>query len=180
MVKIQEITVNNLYSFGGQQKLKLSDINHVVGTNNSGKTNILRVLRLVTTTIHPPVERLRLSDRYVGLRKDSRLDLKLSFNEEERKLIFDLLCFPRSKEEAKTSVDDVAQEIILDLGKAELTLYWRYDGLIEGTYTRTRLLFPDLGIALIDFEGNRRLQYHSSDDISKLIAMEGAEEGEES
>ena len=46
-MKIESITIENLLSFN-KSKFNFVDYNVIVGPNNSGKTNLLRILKMLT------------------------------------------------------------------------------------------------------------------------------------
>jgi AAA15 family ATPase/GTPase len=110
MVSLRELEVQNLYSFAKRQMIRFSELNYVVGHNNSGKTNVTRIFKLIERTLRLD-EPLALSDRHLRSKRESNLKLKVVLNEEEAKLIFLFISFPYNLDEAKNDLKDLSDKI---------------------------------------------------------------------
>lgn len=82
VVRVHEIYVRNLFSFA-ESSVVLNQTNVVVGPNNAGKTNILRVLKMMTT--HLPVSGISADRQTVNRASDDPpavgLDLEVTAEE---------------------------------------------------------------------------------------------------
>lgn len=89
-MNIQRLYVNNLYSYS-ELEVEFDKYNLIVGPNNSGKTNILRIIDLikkndVPLSIFPLEKRLKLD-----IEKHTLISLSITLSDKEFKLLAELL-----------------------------------------------------------------------------------------
>ena len=88
---IREIEANNLYSFKHKTSIQFDSKSKIlVGPNNSGKSNVFRLLKLIVAELDHPGAELHLSDSFSDRSKIS-LRIGLYFTEQERLAIIDFL-----------------------------------------------------------------------------------------
>lgn len=84
-MQIKQIKLKNFLSFGNtEQVIDLSDLNTIVGPNDSGKTNVFRAINLIHTLLN---ERMTPSESYYhnkNFERPFKLELKIELNHEEK------------------------------------------------------------------------------------------------
>ena len=96
MVYVERLKCSGLYSFADEVELEFSNSSLIVGPNNSGKSNIFRILRLLVDTFS---DRKRLEDYEIyptSFEPTLEVDLRLSRYETE--LIIDFFSFHPDKQ----------------------------------------------------------------------------------
>ena len=78
---IREIEANNLYSFKHKTSIQFDSKSKIlVGPNNSGKSNVFRLLKLIVAELDHPGAELHLSDSFSDRSKISlRIGLYFTF-----------------------------------------------------------------------------------------------------
>ncbi len=130
MVELKELTVQGLYSYDGDSqpptRLSLSKSNVIVGPNNSGKSNLLRIVRLFAESLPPSSK--RPSEDEVFSNKPPVLSAELVFSNSEAKTLLDFLRVYRVRDAAgeRTYVYDYKNfDRLVELcRRARLTLGW--------------------------------------------------------
>ena len=89
---LKEITIQNLLSYNEKQRILFSNNSIILGTNNSGKSNIFRIVTiLINELLH------HNSNLYEQLTfsKDGEpyINIKLQFNDTEVNLLIDYLFY---------------------------------------------------------------------------------------
>jgi len=94
MVYIRSLKFSGLYSYSEETEIDLSDRTVLVGPNNSGKSNIMRIIKLVIDTFDH-LKRLEESEiSHTG--NNPFLEIKLTLSPQETSKIVDFLSFYQS------------------------------------------------------------------------------------
>ena len=128
MVRIRHVKINGLYSYGSEKnQIDFGQRTVVVGTNDSGKSSILKALNFFLKCLkehgysgsNPPWDRQGTHEMTVGL----------SLNDEERRYTAEILSVIDVDDGRQVSLgrDAVMEWLASRLGRVELTARWRYD-----------------------------------------------------
>ena len=96
MVHIHNLKCKGLYSFKDPIDIDFSDNTVIVGPNNSGKSNIMRILKIIDDTFYYR-KSLPYSDVFIG-EYDPWLEFSISFSNEETKKIIEYFSFSPNKQ----------------------------------------------------------------------------------
>ncbi len=96
MVYIKRLKFSGLYSFSKETQIDFSDTSLLVGPNNSGKSNIFRIFKLLVDTFS---DRKRLEDHDIyPTSYNPTLETILIFSREETERIIDFFSFHKDKQ----------------------------------------------------------------------------------
>lgn len=91
MVHIKKLKCQGLYSFSNPIELDFSDKMLIVGPNNSGKSNIFRIMKLFIDSFY---KRKRLDDYEISYSNyDATLEIDLVFSDDEVTKVVDFMSF---------------------------------------------------------------------------------------
>ena len=96
MVRINNLKCKGLYSFKDQFDIDFSDNTVIVGPNNSGKSNIMRILKIIDDTFYRK-KSLPYSNVFIG-EYNPWLEFSISFSNEETKKIVEYFGFSPNKQ----------------------------------------------------------------------------------
>ena len=112
IVHLKRVCVKNLFSFENAE-FPLGDYTVIVGPNNSGKTNLLRILEMVATNVN--FEYFQLHSRYkLDMNRPSEMILTLDLDESEAMMAFECIC----------GLDGQIKEVSEHLTTLSITIYW--------------------------------------------------------
>lgn len=146
MVYLQKATWRGLYSFGDQVELELSDRVVIIGPNNSGKSNILRILQTLVDSFY---HRQRLDYSKIFVSEHSPfLEVFLQFSELETKKMIDFFSFyPDSHNNASEFHEYENYDTLLELfNTVKIRLEWQRQVEGDGSDPYVKMDFPKMGI----------------------------------
>ena len=156
---LKRICVNNLLSFK-HAKFSLGAYTVIVGPNNSGKTNLLRILDMVSKNEN--LEYLTLSRRHkLDPSEPSELTLTLDLDEPEAKMVFQCI-FDR---------DDQIDEISNEIKTLDITIFWDRDPL-DVMYPKFTLYQFGSGFTVATSPSGQNIAFDIGDIFSDKTAYE--------
>jgi len=144
VVRFVSLKANGLFSFGKDTTIRFNNTNIIVGPNNSGKTNILRLFRLVITSLLKPYD-VTTDVVYAGNQDSCYIELKINLTEDEVDDLVKLILIRYSSVFPEPPIESFSQ-FINDLKNKIQTLTLRIEYEDEGTNRRL--------VKLVVFEEN--------------------------
>ena len=125
MVRINNLKCKGLYSFKDQIDIDFSDNMVIVGPNNSGKSNIMRILKIIDDTFYYE-KSLSYSDVFIG-EYNPWLEFSISFSNEETKKIIEYFSFSQNKQNENFDyIEYDNYDVLISLfDSARLCVSWR-------------------------------------------------------
>ena len=112
IVQLKRICLKNLFSFESAE-FPLGGCTIIVGPNNSGKTNLLRILEMVAT--NPNFEYFQLHSRHkLDTDGSSELTLTLDLDESEARMVFECI----------SALEGKINQVSDQLRSIRITIYW--------------------------------------------------------
>ena len=156
---LKRICVNNLLSFK-HAEFSLGAYTVIVGPNNSGKTNLLRILDMVSKNEN--LEYLALSRRHkLDPSEPSELTLTLDLDESEAKMVFQCI-FDRDGQ-----IDEISNEI----KTLDITIFWDKDPL-DVMYPKFTLYRFGSGFTVATSPSGQNIAFDIGDIFSDKTAYE--------
>ncbi len=151
MVYLQKAKWCGLYSFKDTCEIDLSEHVIVVGPNNSGKSNVLRILKVFVDAFADH-ERLSSSKIYLSERNPF-LEISLQFSESETRNIVDFFSFhPDNQNNASEFYEFKNYDLLLELfDTAIIRLEWRKAIEGEPVEPYLKIKFPKTGIKFFSY-----------------------------
>lgn len=139
MVNIHNIKFAGLFSYAEDVEVSCSDRMVFVGPNNSGKSNIFRILELFIDTLRK-FRRLEKSDVFSSS-KEPYVKIKMTLSDHEIEKILDFMCCYKIGNNRFSKFYEIKNKIILLnlMNEVEITLRWEFD--IETQYSEPYLEF---------------------------------------
>lgn len=186
---IQNTTNENTIKDHGQHTNDIffnSDVSLIVGPNNSGKSNIFRILRILLNTLESPGKGLELSSVFSST-GSSWLNIQLTFSKEETDIIIDFvsLLLEQSKEHASYPLKE-RENLTRLLDEISIKLSWSGFNILPQQFVRCNdivVRFEKLGLEVIQLGNSFELkiafedkEYFPSSDIIELLGRSNSAE----
>ncbi len=146
MVYIRRVKFAGLFSYPEETEIEFSRRSVLVGPNNSGKSNIIRILKLFIDTFS---ERKRLSESEMShLDTNPYLEIKLTFSEEETNKIIDFLSFSPSGSNRASKYHDFKNRnsLLKILDDLSIKLTWQREVHGYGSEPYPEFNFEKIGL----------------------------------
>lgn len=151
MVYLQKAKWCGLYSFKDTVELDLSNHVIIVGPNNSGKSNILRILKVLVNTFS---QRERLDYSKINFHEHNPfLEISLQFSEPETRKIIDFFSFYPDKQNNASEFHEFENyNVLLELfDTAIIKLEWARSVEGESSEPYMRIEFPKIGLKFFGY-----------------------------
>lgn len=151
MVYLNQISFEGLYSFNEKINIDLSNHVIIVGPNNSGKSNLFKILRILIDSFY---NRSRLKDSQISIGKHSPfLEANITLSLFETRKIIDFFSFPQDERNDASIYHQFENYEILSqlLNELKITLSW--GRAIEGAESEpyVKIEFPKIGLKLFNY-----------------------------
>jgi len=146
MVFIRSLIFAGLYSYPEEIEMSLSNRTVLVGPNNSGKSNIMRILKLLVDTFHTG-KRLDESEiSHIG--NDPFLEVKITLSSQETQRIVDFLSFYPSGSNRRSKFHDFKNRefLIKNLDEITIKLLWQREVHGYGSEPFLEINFEKIGL----------------------------------
>ena len=166
MVRITGLKCRGLYSYKDTVAVDVPNRAVIVGPNNSGKSNLFRMIRLFTDTLSKPSA---LEDRHIAKGVDDPcLELRMELSKAETEEIVDFFSFDHnasSHEMEFVKYKNRAQLVTL-LDEISVGVFWTKTAMY-GIQTSVKIEFSKAGLKIY---GNIRSVLHISDSSALEVA----------
>ncbi|WP_428325928.1 AAA family ATPase [Nitrosopumilus sp.] len=181
MVHINNVKCKGLYSFKDPIELDFPNNTVIVGPNNSGKSNIMRILKILTDSFYQRTQ-LSYSDIFPDEYNPS-LEFSLQFSENETRKILDFFSFPLDKKNDSSDFVPYSNYSILLLlfNFVKIKFTWKRevegkesDPYLELDFEKTGLkffgrIFGDFRVSTSFPKQNESREYNNDVRLSDLI-----------
>lgn len=151
MVHLQHLQCEGLYSFQKPINIEFTDNMIIVGPNNSGKTSLFRLLKILVDSIY---SRFRLEESQISTdHYNPFLKVSLKFSLDETQKILDFLSFyPVKPNDYSQYCDFKNRKILLELFN-EITIHLLWKKEIEGHDSEpyAEIEFPKIGLKFFNY-----------------------------
>ena len=161
---LKEITIQNLLSYNEKQRILFSNNSIILGTNNSGKSNIFRIVTiLINELLH------HNSNLYEQLTfsKDGEpyINIKLQFNDTEVNLLIDYLFYIYGIQVSDPRMDFNINypNLRILLKDISIRMNWYKYSLQEYMTSKIEIEFENLKLSLIATEGSYGVKFDNND-----------------
>ncbi|AJW71042.1 AAA family ATPase [Nitrosopumilus adriaticus] len=160
-MQIIRIRLKNFLSFGTKmQELEFSDLNTIVGPNDSGKTNVFRAIELVKRHINQRNVPAEAYYHNLDFEKPYEIEIDIKFDQEEKEILLNfLVCAiihqdirPKEKENQRRNLE-ILKKILLGKGEKFFSDFCEELTIVVDTEGKSRYP-PD-----IYFKFNKNNQY---------------------
>ena len=159
MVYLKSLEIEGLYSFGERVKFDLSDNTVVVGPNNSGKTNIFKVIDVFVDTFSQ--QKHLDKSKFSTSSSDASLSVFVKLSEEETHKIIDFLAFYNDVKGNVGFCNFDNKEILLELfDEIDITLSWEKQIDNRGSIPEIKMDFNKIGLMFFSQGGSELKIYH--------------------
>ena len=147
MVRITKLECRGLYSYRDPLAVDLSDMVVIVGPNNSGKSNIFRLIRLLADTLSSS---LGLKDHEIAKGvNDSCLELRMTLSEAETVKIVDFFSFYYKQDDSniKFSEYENRAQLVALLDEIAVGVFWKKTAM-SGIRSHVEIEFMKIGLKM--------------------------------
>ena len=146
MVYLQKAKWRGLYSFEDTVELEFSDHTVLVGPNNSGKSNIIRILKILVDSFYSH-ERLPYSKIY-PTEHSPFLEVNVQFSKFETQKIIDFFCFPMDGSNNNSEFKELKNHNVLLELLDTMIIKLEWMRLVEGDESNgyVKMEFPKMGL----------------------------------
>lgn len=165
MVHLNSLKCEGLYSFKERFDLDLSNHMIIVGPNNSGKSNIFRILKILIDTFYT---RHRLGESIISIgHYNPFLEISLVFSPEETRKIVDFFSFHLDKQNARSVFHQFKNyDYLLTLfNEVIISLSWQREMQRDESEAYVKLEFPKIGLK---FFNRRHSDFRVSNKFPKI------------
>lgn len=146
MVYLQSLKCKGLYSFSDHIELEFPTRTVIVGPNNSGKSNILRILKTFVDSFY---HRTRLDSSQIFVNEyNPLLEVSISLSESETKKIVDFFSFfPDDRNESSNFYELDNYDVLVELfDYVIISLNWRREVESDNSEPYVKMDFPKIGL----------------------------------
>jgi len=151
MVTLHSLDFEGLFSYKDKTKVKFGNNTVIVGPNNSGKTNIIRALKLAVDSLFINNTWLDDTKRFHNYDGPARITLNITLSDAEAEKILDYLCCYVERQSNTIHIVELTDRsrFIELLKDVEIKLEWSYQIRRYGARPSVVITFKKLGMFII-------------------------------